>query len=279
MLLVTAVRLRIPAKGDFAMQSYTTWPITQVGTDFGAWLVRAEAWLDVWTGTILQPVTRVGTPLVRAALPGDDGGLAGVATGGPVPVVIRSQRWATPEEVAASFAAASSELDVPLAYTILRRSLVEFHAGEYRLCVIDACSAAEVALDAALTAHLRAHGLTGVETERLLRLGPGIAEAFLVYQQLVAAGQSAVSRNRVIDQLANPRNRAVHAGEHPDETVAVRALEIAARLVGEAVPLPRPDDIPRLARAIARRRRAPRPAAPGGPRSGSPAEARSTQPN
>jgi hypothetical protein len=268
MLVVTAVRLRIPAEGDFAIGSYTTWPIAQVGALFGAWLVRAEAWLDIWTGTIRQQVTRVGTPLVRAALPDDEGGLAGLGTGGPVPVVIRGQRWATPEEVTAGFAAASGELDIPLAYTILRRSLVELHAGEYRLCVVDACSAAEVALDAALTARLRAHGLTGAETERLLRLGAGIAEAFPVYQQLVAAGQSAVSRNRVINQLANPRNRAVHAGEHPDETVAGRALETSARLVGEAVPLPRPDDIPRLARAAARRRRASSPAAPGGPPSG-----------
>jgi hypothetical protein len=254
MLVVTAVRLRIPAEGDLVIGSYTTWPIARVGMLFGAWLVRAEAWLDTWTGTIRQPVARVGTPLVRAALPDDDGGLAGFGTGGPVPVVIRGQRWATPEEVTAGFAAASSELDTPLAYSILRRSLVELHAGEHRMCVIDSCSAAEVALDAALTARLGAHGLTGTETERLLRLGSGIAEAFPVYQQLIAAGQSAVSRNRVIDQLANPRNRAVHGGEHLDETIAERALETAAQLVGEAVPLPRPDDIPRLARAIARRR-------------------------
>src|SRR6266568_5879724 len=50
MLLVTAVRLRIPAEGDLAIGSYTTWPITSVGAVFGAWLVRAEAWLDAWTG-------------------------------------------------------------------------------------------------------------------------------------------------------------------------------------------------------------------------------------
>lgn len=278
MLVVTAVRLRIPAEGDFAMQSYTTWPITRAAALFGAWLVRAEAWLDAWTGAIRRPVTRIGTPLIRAALP-SDGGLAGVGTGGPVPVVIRGGRWATPEEVTAGFAAASSELDIPLAYTLHRRSLVELHAGEYRLCVIDACSAAEVALDVALTAHLRAHGLTSAETERLLRLGSGIAEAFPVYQQLVAAGQSAVSRNRVVDQLANPRNRAVHAGEHLEEVVAERALETAARLVEEAVPLPHPDDIPRLAQAIARRRRAPRPAAPGEPTSGSSAEPRRAPPS
>ena len=55
--------------------------------------------------------------------------------------------------------------------------------------------------------------------------------------------------NRVIDQLANTPNRAVHAGEHPDETVALRAIETAGLLVQEAVPLPRPDDIQRLARS------------------------------
>lgn len=168
LLLITAVRLRIPAEGDLAVESYTTWPITRVGAAFGKWLIRAEAWLDAWTGAIRQPVTRIGTPLILAALPSDDGGLAGVGTGGPVPVVIRGQRWATPEEVMAGFAAASSELDVPLAHTVLRRSLVQFHAGDYRLCVIDACSAAEIALGTALTAQLQAHGLNAIETEQLL---------------------------------------------------------------------------------------------------------------
>jgi hypothetical protein len=36
---------------------------------------------------------------------------------------------------------------------------VELHAGEYRLCVIDACSAAEIALVAALTSRLHARGM------------------------------------------------------------------------------------------------------------------------
>jgi hypothetical protein len=273
LLLVTAVRLRIPAEGDLAVESYTTWPITRVGAAFGEWLVRAEAWLDAWTGAIRQHVTRIGTPLVLAALPSGDGGLAGVGTGGPVPVVIRGQRWATPEEVTAGFAAASSKLDVPLAHTVLRRSLVEFYAGEYRLCVIDACSAAEIAVGAAMTMHLQAHGLTDAETEQLLRLGSGIAEAFPVYRQLVGAGQSAVSRNRVIDQLANPRNRAVHAGEHPDEAVAKRVIETAGLLVREAVPLPRPDAILRLTPARSRRYRAHRWAAPGAHASDSPTQA------
>jgi HEPN domain-containing protein len=268
LLLVTAVRLRIPAEGDLAVESYTTWPIARVGTAFGEWLLRAEAWLDAWTGAIRQPVTRIGTPLILAAIRTDDGGLAGVGSGGSVPVVIRGQRWATSEEVTAGFGAASSNLDVPLAHTILRRSLVELYAGDYRLCVIDACSAAEIALGAALTAHLKARGLHDAEAEQLLRVGSGIAEAFRAYRQLVAAGQSAVSRNRIIDQLANPRNRAVHAGEHLDKTVAERAIEIAALLVQEAVPLLRPDEILRLTRVMGSRR-VRRRAAPGAASSGS----------
>jgi hypothetical protein len=61
------------------------------------------------------------------------------------------------------------------------------------------------------------------------------------------AGQSTVSRGRVLDQLASPRNRAAHGGEQPDETIAQRALETAGQLVYEAIPLPPPDAMPRWA--------------------------------
>jgi HEPN domain-containing protein len=254
LLVVTAVRLRILAEGDLALRSYTDWPITTVADAFGTWLTHAETWLDAWTGAVRQPVTRSGMPRIQAAIPADDGSLGGVGTGGPVPVVIRGQRWAAPGEVTAAFAAASCGLDVPLAHIVLRRSLVELHAGEYRLCVIDACSAAEIALDAALTAQLRARGLRDGEIEGLLRLASGISQAFSLYRDVVMAGQSAVSQNRIGDQLARPRNRAVHAGDHPDEAVAKRAFETAALLVREAVPLPGPAAILTATRARSRRR-------------------------
>src|SRR5258708_18635052 len=60
-----------------------------------------------------------------------------------------------------------------LAHTMLRRSLVELHAGDYRLCVIDACSAAEIALNAATTARLPAHRLAAAAKETLVPLGSG----------------------------------------------------------------------------------------------------------
>lgn len=256
LLVVTAVQLRIPVDGDLAVESYATWPIRTVALAFGTWLTRAEAWLDAWTGAVRLPVTRTGTPRMRAAIRTEDGSLASVGTGGPVPVVISGQRWATPDEVTAAFAAASGGLDVPLAHAILRRSLVELHSGEYRLCVIDACAAAEIALDAALTTRLHARGLEAGETERLIGLTAGISQAFSLYRALVMGGQSAVSPNRVVERLAKPRNRAVHAGDHPDEAVARRALETAAPLVREATPLPSPTAVLTETRARSRRHRA-----------------------
>jgi hypothetical protein len=254
LLVVPAVLLRIPADGDLTIESYATWPVRTVAEAFGAWLVRAEAWLDAWTGSVRQSVTKGGTPLIRAAIPDGDGGLAGVGSGGPVPVVIQGQRWATGEEVRAGFAAASSEFDFPLAHGVLRRSVLELYAGEYRLCVIDACSAAEIALSNVMQAHLTGRGLNQDGVEQLLRLAPGIDAAFRVYRQLVMAGASAASRNSVSEQLARPRNRAVHAGQHIDETAARRAVETARLLVQEADPLPAPNDVLRQARAMSRRR-------------------------
>ena len=256
LLVVTAVWLRIPADGDLAVESYTTWPIRTVASAFGTWLARAEAWLDAWTSAVRQPVTRTGTPRIRAAIRTEDGSLAGVSTGGPVPVVIRGQRWATPDEVTAGFAAASGGLDIPLAHAVLRRSLVELHSGEYRLCVIDACSAAEIALGAALTTRLHARGLEEGEIERLIGLTSGISQAFSLYHDLVMGGQSAVSKSQIADKLAKPRNRSVHAADHPDEAVARRALETAAPLVLEAIRLPSPTAVLTETRARSRQLRA-----------------------
>lgn len=175
-------------RSDLAIESYTTWPIATVAGSFGAWLTRAQAWLDSWTGAVRQRLTRTEAPRIRAAIPTGEGGLAGVGSGGPVPIIIRGQRWARPVEVAASFAAASAGIDVPLAHTIFRPSVVEFHSGEHRLCVLDACSAAEVALGTAMTVSLQQHGLADAEREQMLKLASGIAEAFPLYQQLVMAG-------------------------------------------------------------------------------------------
>jgi hypothetical protein len=184
-----------------------------------------------------------------AAVRGANGKLSSATTSGRGPVLIQNQRWATADEVAAGFAAASSDLQIPPSHAVYRQSWMNMVMADYRLAVIDACSAAEMAIAAAVAESLRARGLSEAETEQLLRLGSGIAQGFQVYRQIVKNGHSAVSQNRVIERLARPRNRAVHAGERPDEVTARHAIDTAAMLIREAVPLPSPEAILRLTRA------------------------------
>lgn len=112
----------------------------------------------------------------------------------------------------------------------------------------------EIAIAAAVSESLRARGLTEAETEQLLRLGTGIAQAFQFYREIVRHGSSVVTQNQVSERLARQRNRAVHAGEHADQATARSAIDTAAMVIREAVPLPSPEDIMRLTRARSRRR-------------------------
>ena len=53
-----------------------------------------------------------------------------------------------------------------------------------------------------------------------------------------------------MDQLAKPRNDAVHAGVSSTQNDAQRAIETANAIVEAAAPLPEPADARRLARKL-----------------------------
>jgi hypothetical protein len=51
-----------------------------------------------------------------------------------------------------------------------------------------------------------------------------------------------VSENQVMDQLANPRNKAAHGGSPLDPKLKQCALVTARKIVSTAAPLPAPND-------------------------------------
>jgi hypothetical protein len=61
-------------------------------------------------------------------------------------------------------------------------------------------------------------------------------------------GRPGLSEGRVMDQLANPRNEATHAGETPSRDRAIKALSAATVIVDAANPLPLPANIGRRIR-------------------------------
>ncbi|MFG2951063.1 hypothetical protein [Streptomyces adustus] len=111
--------------------------------------------------------------------------------------------------------------------------------GDLRKAVIDAATAAEVALASYIRDRLKAkpHGLSPEFIDEMIKDVNGIANLYVLCKHL--GGEPGVSsKKKVIDQLANVRNRAAHAGESPTVDQATTAIRHAVTIVYALRPLP-----------------------------------------
>jgi HEPN domain len=192
-------------------------------------------WLAAWTEDVRERVRFDSAPKMTQAEV-TDLAKGAIGSGGPVPVVVRS-RVATGPELKAAFAAASLGVALPAERQLLAEAIVYATRHQYRHAVINACSAAEVALSKAAAALLARAGRTRKERDDILEGASRLIELY----RLNATGKRglAVSIGRAMDQLARPRNRAVHEGKEPDEETATKAIRTARALL-EVAPLPSP---------------------------------------
>lgn len=107
---------------------------------------------------------------------------------------------------------------------------------ERREAVIDAGSAAEVALSSSITRTLMAQGLPKSLVEPVISQANGLADLLRLNGDL--GNVLGVSRSAVLSNLANPRNRAVHTGERPSGEATLKAVNTARLVVEDADPLP-----------------------------------------
>lgn len=238
LLVVTRVRLRWTdpemeaSFGD--MRALQMFP-----TALGTWLSTVRDWLSAWSGNPRERPEQTGDPVMRVALANEPDRPA-IGAGGRVPVIVQEQRAATVAEVRAAFAAASNARELPLQHRLQAEAKVHFYRREYRHAVIAACSAAEVALSDAFRELLRDAGRAEGEVRDISRGVSGVVELYRL--NAGRAGGLSVSISRVMDQLANPRNLAVHAGEAMDNDTAKNAILTAASLL-QVTPLPTPEAI------------------------------------
>jgi hypothetical protein len=152
-------------------------------------------------------------------------------------MAVFGQRPSTVAEIRGAFALASRQCHLPLMYAMLSRARTAFAHGEMRQSVIDACTAAEVALAEPVRAWMEEASGPSETVEKVLGHS-GIVELFRLYVSL--GGRLAVHEKRLMSQLAEPRNRATHAGASPGLDEARRALDTASAIVSDAVPLTTP---------------------------------------
>jgi eukaryotic-like serine/threonine-protein kinase len=113
----------------------------------------------------------------------------------------------------------------------------ELAETDYRRAVIDAATAAEMAIRWAISNHLQQKGWSLRDIDQTIRYANGFDELFARYRSLTPSDKPPISQNEVRAGLARVRNNAAHEGRIPSARKAIRAVEIALELVNGAHPL------------------------------------------
>ena len=120
--------------------------------------------------------------------------------------------------------AASSGTNPPEAHLFLRDARRDLGAKRYRRSVLDAATAAEIALTT-----LRDDVLTDSDP----KVGEYVQEKAQQIGRLVEflSKQGRKLPDRIHQEIAQPRNKVIHEGREPDEETATKALEKAEEVL------------------------------------------------
>jgi serine/threonine protein kinase len=127
-----------------------------------------------------------------------------------------------------------SEMDLSPDHRCLVQAIMALYETDHRRAAIDAGTATEVALALAISGELQAKGLNPKTIDLIIRMSNGLAALISLYTTFDLT--LPISRGRVMDQLANIRNFAAHAGRIPSAEEATRAVEVARTLVSAVHP-------------------------------------------
>jgi hypothetical protein len=191
-LVVEAIRIRWRDSAvATSLKDRSSFAASEHSEQVGTWLAMVIDWLAAWYGQSREHPYREPTPPVRIVLVDDPDGQAFYAGESAIPSIgVGGSVIAGRPELLAAFAAASRGTSPPLEYQILSDARSFAQRGEYRYAVINACTAAEIALAQSPDAQ-RGDGEPKPS---------GIAELY----KLIAGKRASlpVSVDRVIDQLA-----------------------------------------------------------------------------
>lgn len=129
-----------------------------------------------------------------------------------------------------------SEVSLSDDHGYLRQAVIALAETDYRRAVIDAATATEVALRRAISDHLQQRGWAARDISETMRDAKGLDELFARYTSLVSTRKIQMSSGDIRVHLAKVRNEAAHEGRIPAANKAIRAVEIAYKLVDASHP-------------------------------------------
>jgi hypothetical protein len=214
--------------------------INDLSNEVWLWLETARDWIALWHRRPREPDARGVSPKVRAVLV-DHPEAGAFVHGGVFPHVVRQASIVDEDQMRGAFAAASNGRKLPLEWALLSEARYRSAEENYRFSVICSCSAAEVALSGFARDQLLRQGRSDKQAEKAVAGAPGVMRLYR-FAAGFTSGLGATADSVRFD-LAQPRNKAAHAGELLDQNTAAKAFQTAHAVVIDLVSIPSPADI------------------------------------
>jgi len=212
--------------------------VAVIDRKMNGWWDIARSWIEVVTGQRLTPIGHPArrssaTPFWHTPTDGSKSSLISfrqvwqVGRFDPVPA-------ASIDVVRACFQQAARSEELPIAWVLIRDARALDIVGQFRRAVIDAGSAAEIAMTTLIERALPA----GLQPKLVKKMTYGTLGT--MWDTLLASGYARQGQVNVRGELIDVRNAATHRGEGTPLSGAAseKAIKMAALLVEDAYPLP-----------------------------------------
>lgn len=208
---------------------------TELGEEFSTWFDLVGQWSGAWTEIPPGKLRPQRDTSIRIQT--FDGRTAGV--GALISGVAFSRPGMSKAQFESAVGHASRGDRVPAEFRFLVAAQVALVEDDRRQAVIDAATATEVALASAISERLTQQGVDESFIDNVVTNAGGVANLFKLYKNL-APQPPTISLQRLQNEVALVRNRAVHSGQVPSLEEAQKLLNHAKLLVTEVRPLPQP---------------------------------------
>ncbi|WP_228002459.1 HEPN domain-containing protein [Nocardia australiensis] len=208
------------------------------GDELAVWWSSVCDWLDILTLQDFASLKRTQRSILNDSVQmwsGDSAGIrkAGISyqvfTGGIHQVEVLDAHQL---QAALDLAARGTQPDAEWLFMRDARSLL--NAGEYRRAVIDACTAAELAVTSLIDRKFDDDGISKAERKREFDSHHGLSKLTQLHKKRRASGKLP---KRVVEEVGAPRNKAAHKGACLSRAEADTAIGTAAEVVSTAFPL------------------------------------------
>lgn len=202
------------------------------GHEFDEWYGTAVSWVELWNNlnlTNLQESYPGTTGTIGA--PDGSGWASGWSPVGRI-YVTSANRAISAGTLTLAFEKANASEQPPTEWLLYLQGAKTF---DDRLAIIEAATAAEVALTGAI--HQRLVPLTVEAREEMVLNANGLYGMVKMLQKLDAKKDNK-ALEKVGKKLANPRNNAVHAGRRPTKDEVHEAFVVTLELLEKYSPLP-----------------------------------------